>query len=110
MEKITPVRLFLLYVHHNCNLSPFTGLAADLYNSFAMDVDMKNKDEVDDKALVGRIETNGNGRDREKDSVSIRDRDRDRERERDRDKDSKRDRERSRSRDRRDREKRETGV
>ena len=65
-----------------------------------MDVDMKNKDEIDDKVLSGRGETNGNGRDGDKDST--RDRDRDRER------DSKR--ERSRSRERRERDRRDTGA
>ena len=65
-----------------------------------MDVDMKNKDEIDDKALSTRGETNGNGRDRDKDST--------RDRERDRDRDSKR--ERSRSRERRERDRRDTGA
>ena len=65
-----------------------------------MDVDMKNKDEIDDKALSTRGETNGNGRDRDKDST--------RDRERDRERDSKR--ERSRSRERRERDRRDTGA
>ncbi|KAG2337719.1 hypothetical protein BDR05DRAFT_761979 [Suillus weaverae] len=64
-----------------------------LSDAAEMDVDMKNKDEIDDK------------RDRERDREFDRDKDRERDRERDRDRDrdrDRRDRDRDRDRDRRD--------
>ncbi|KAG5636045.1 hypothetical protein H0H81_009269 [Sphagnurus paluster] len=66
-----------------------------------MDVDMKNKDDSEEKAIIAPVSSSGRERDRDRDRDRDYDRDKDRDRDRDdRDKDGRRDREKDRDRDR----------
>ena len=63
-----------------------------------MDIDMKAKDEIDEKGNLGH---NSSGRDRDRERDRDFERDKDRDRDRDRDRDTRRDRDKDRDRDHR---------